>query len=94
MPDDMKFFSEAGFSDGGIIVFGVMHIIGGVLLISKQTRMYGAIIVAVCFTISTVLIFNAGNIAFAAVSTLSVLLAVFAIVTSVVKRKKSMFAGS
>jgi len=75
MPEDMKFFQDAGFSGTLIILFGVAHLTGGILLIFQKMRKLGAIIMVVTFCISTIIIFISGKIAFGFFSILPILMA-------------------
>ena len=75
MPEDMKFFQDAGFSDTLIILFGVAHLTGGILLILPKMRKLGALIMVVTFCISTIIIFISGTIAFGFFSILPILMA-------------------
>ena len=75
MPEDMKFFQDAGFSDTLIIFFGAAHLTGGILLVFPEMRKLGAIIMVVTFCILTIIIFISGKIAFGFFSILPILIA-------------------
>ncbi|NNK52521.1 MAG: hypothetical protein HKO99_13075 [Xanthomonadales bacterium] len=74
-PQEMEFLQSFGLSKILIIVFGLIQIAGGVLLAPKKTRMFGAILAASAFGVSTVLIFVRGNVAFGMFSILPIALA-------------------
>lgn len=63
-PQEMEFLQGLGLSSVLIVIFGLVQIVGGVLLAPKKTRMVGAVMVTLGFVVSTVLIFIAGNVAF------------------------------
>ena len=75
MPQEVKFFGDAGFSDTSIILFGVMHLVGGILLVLQNTRKLGAVTMVVTFGISTIIIFTSGKLAFGFFSILPILMA-------------------
>lgn len=74
LPQEIQFFGDAGFGETPVILFGVAQLAGGVLLVFQKVRELGAIIVAVTFCISTVLIFKDGKIAFGFISILPILM--------------------
>ena len=74
-PQEMEFLQGAGLSPGLIVVFGVVQILGGLLLVPRKTRMIGAVIAATVFAASTALIFMGGNLAFGLISILPIALA-------------------
>ena len=61
---EMEFLQGLGLSVFLIIVFGLVQIVGGVLIAPKKTRLAGAVLVTLGFVVSTVLIFIGGNVAF------------------------------
>jgi hypothetical protein len=63
-PQEMEFLQGMGLSSFLIMVFGLVQITGGVLIAPKTTRLPGAILVALGFAISAVLIFIGGNVVF------------------------------
>ena len=69
-PQEMEFLQGAGLSTGLIIVFGIVQILGGLLLAPGKTRMVGAVIAAAAFAVSAALIFVSGNLVFGLVSPL------------------------
>ena len=77
VPQEVEFLNNAGLNNIAIILFGVLQVIGGILLIFKKTRKIGALVTAIAFAISTILIFMTGKLAFGFVSILPILLAAF-----------------
>ena len=73
-PQEMAFLQSVGLSTAVIIVFGTVQVLGGVLLVPPRTRMFGAVLVTFAFFVSVVLIFLSGNVQFALVSLLPVIL--------------------
>ena len=73
-PQEVEFLQSFGFSRMLIMVYGVVQIIGGVLLAFLKTIKLGAIITILAFLLSSVLIFISGNLIFGLVSLLPVLL--------------------
>lgn len=74
-PQEMEFLQGAGLNPGLIVVFGVVQILGGLLLVPPKTRMVGAVIAAAAFVVSAVLIFMSGNLVFGLISLLPIALA-------------------
>lgn len=62
MQQDVEFFGKYGFSDPILVGYGLVQLIGGLLLVFKRTRFVGAVIVAITFLISLVVILMEGNI--------------------------------
>jgi hypothetical protein len=62
MQQDVDFFGKYGFSNPILIVYGLVQLIGGLLLVFTGTRFVGAAIVAITFLISLGLILMEGNI--------------------------------
>lgn len=62
MQQDVEFFGKYGFSGPILMAFGLVQIIGGVLLVFSRTRFVGAAIVAITFLISLVVLLMDGNI--------------------------------
>ena len=77
VPEEVAFLSQFGFTTALTMSYGAVQILGGLLLIIPKTRFYGAIITAIAFAMSAVLLLVAGNIAFAGVSVVPVILAGF-----------------
>lgn len=62
MQQDVEFFGKYGFSNPILVAFGLIQVIGGLLLVFTKTRFVGAVIVAITFLISLVVILIEGNI--------------------------------
>ncbi len=62
MQQDVDFFGKYGFSNPLLIVYGLVQLVGGVLLVFKRTRFVGAAIVATTFLISLAVLVMDGNI--------------------------------
>ncbi len=74
MQQDVDFFGNYGFTNPILIAFGVIQLIGGVLLAFKNTRFFGAAIVAITFCISLVVLLMEGNIPVSIVTLLAILM--------------------
>ena len=61
MPQDVVFFGQYGFSGIALVAFGLMQVIGGAMMLFFGTRLLGAIIVAITFGVSAVLLFIEGS---------------------------------
>jgi len=62
MEQDVEFFGKYGFSNLMLIAYGLLQLIGGLLLVFTKTRFVGAAIVAITFLISLALLLMDGNI--------------------------------
>jgi hypothetical protein len=62
MQQDVNFFGKYGFSNPILIAYGLVQLIGGLLLVFTITRFVGATIVAITFLISLVMLLMEGNI--------------------------------
>ena len=71
---DVEFFGRYGFSNAMLIAFGIVQLIGGVLLPLKKTRFVGAAIVAITFLISLAILIMDGNISVSIVTAIATLL--------------------
>ena len=74
-PQEVDFLKSAGLSLTLIVVFGLVQVLGGILLVSQKTRMVGAVLAASAFAVSTILIFMEGDLAFGLFSILPIALA-------------------
>jgi len=61
MPQDVEFFGAYSFGKPVLIVFGIFQVIGGTSMVVPKLRIYGAIVVAITFIVSLVLLIMAGN---------------------------------
>ncbi len=86
MQQDVEFFGRFGFSNPILMIFGGIQLIGGILLAIPKTRIIGAIVVAITFVVSAVVLFMAGKIPIALITLVCVLL--LAIVAKVGMKKK------
>ena len=68
MPQDVEFFTKFGFTKPLLIVIGAVQLVGGALLLMPRARRLGAIVVAITFLISFVLLVLAGDLPVAAVT--------------------------
>lgn len=62
MQQDVDFFGKYGFSNRILIAYGLVQLIGGVLMITERTRFVGAAIVAITFLISLTVLLMEGNL--------------------------------
>ena len=62
LPQDVDFFGKYGFSNPILIAYGLVQLVGGLLLVFAKTRFIGAAIVAITFVISLVVLVMEGNI--------------------------------
>jgi len=74
MPRDVDFFGQYGFSSSVLVVYGLVQLIGGLLLPFSKTRFVGAAIVAVTFLVSLVVLLMDGNIPVSIVTIVMILL--------------------
>ena len=58
---DVEFYSNFGFTSAMLIAFGVVQLVGGVMLLMPKTQKLGAAFIAVTFAISTALLVKAEN---------------------------------
>ena len=77
VPAEVEFLGQFGFSNALTMAFGLVQVLGGLLIFIPVTRFYGAVIAAAAFALSAVLVLASGNAAFAGVSLVPVLLAGF-----------------
>ena len=76
MPQDVEFFSRYGFTRPMLIAFGVVQLVGGILLPFRKTRLVGAAIVASTFLASLVILLMDGNLPVSIVTLIATLLLV------------------
>lgn len=75
IPEEVAFLSQFGFTNNLIFTFGAAQVLGGALMMSRRTRLYGSLVAGIAFAVSTALLVVAGNTAFAGLSLLPVILA-------------------
>ena len=74
MARDVEFFSQFGFSNMMLMLYGAVQLIGGFLLPFSKTRFVGASIVASTFIVSLVVLTMDGNMLFSIVTMAIILL--------------------
>ena len=75
-PQEMAFFQDQlGFNAEAIMAFGLLQFVAGVMLVFKKTRLVGAALLGITLLLSSIVIFMAGQISFAAVALIPVLMA-------------------
>ncbi len=74
MQQDVDFFGKYGFSDPILIAFGLVQLLGGLLLVFTKTRFVGAAIVAVTFLVSLAMLLMEGNIPISIITVVATLL--------------------
>ena len=74
MPQEVGFFGEFGFTNPVLIVFGVVQLIGSILLAIPMSRIWGSLLVAVTFLVSAVLLLMGGDSGVAVITLIFVLL--------------------
>ena len=74
-PPEIAFFQGLGLGAIVVIAFGILQLVSAVLLIFETRRYIGAILLAVTFSLSVVMILMTGQIGFALVSVIPVLMA-------------------
>lgn len=62
LQQEVDLFGRYGFSNQILVAYGVVQLLGGVLLPFSKTRFIGAAIVAITFLISLVVLLMEGNI--------------------------------
>jgi len=74
MQQDVDFFGKYGFSNPILIAYGLVQLIGGVLMVFRVTRFTGATVVAVTFLISLAVLLMEGNLPVSVVTIVATLL--------------------
>jgi len=85
MPQDVEFFGRYGFNSSMVIGFGVLQLVGGVLLVFKKTRITGSVIVFLTFLLSLVFLLLDANLPFSIAS----IFAMIALAAVVVRSKRT-----
>lgn len=75
LPQEVTFFGNVGLPEGAVLLFGLVQLAGGMLLVVRRTRPWGAAVTAATFLASAVMVFLSGNTVFGLVSILPVLMA-------------------
>ena len=76
---DVQFFGQFGFGAGHLTAFGLVQLVGGVLMIPSGVRRAGAAIVRLTFLVSAVLLAMDGKIPVAIVTLFALVLCVLII---------------
>ncbi len=92
LPMEVEFFEYARLGGNSVVVFGVVQLVGSVLLVFPRTRFWGASVVAATFLSVTVMLFAAGLATFGVVSVLPV--AMVGIIVKENARKGPQASGS
>jgi len=90
MQQDVEFFGKYGFTNTILITYGVVQLLGGILLAFPKTRIIGAILVAITFLISAIVLVMEDNIPVTIVTLVFVLLSGFIIKQSLNKVTKRL----
>jgi len=80
---EVAFFVSVGLPVKAVLLFGVVQLAGGILLVFKPTRVWGAAATGIMFLASAIMVFLSGKTVFGLVSLLPVLLASFVLKGSV-----------
>lgn len=75
MEDELVIFRTIGFSDGMTVAFGVVQLVGGLLLLAPKTTRLGAWIMVPTFVLATGVLFANGMIPFGVASLLFIAMA-------------------
>lgn len=75
VPEERSFLGQFGFTDALTIAFGIVQVLGGLLIMFAGTRFFGAILAGAAFALSFALLLVGGQLAFAALSLVPVGLA-------------------
>lgn len=73
-PEEVAFLQGFGLSINGIVAFGLLQVLAGVFITPPKTRLYGALLASFTFVVSTVFILMSGNVTFALVSMIPIVL--------------------
>lgn len=68
MPQDIDFFARYGFDSFVVMGFGVIQLIGAVLLVFRRTRVAGAVIIFLSFSFTLALLIMDKNVPFSIAS--------------------------
>jgi len=72
VPQEMEFLTLFEFTPSIILMFGVVQVLGGVLIAIPKLRLAGAILIIIVFLLSATLVFLTGNLSFGLISILPV----------------------
>ena len=85
MQQDVEFFGAFGFSHPILISYGVFQLLGGILLIFEKSRCFGALLVAITFIISAVVLVLSNKLIVALITCVAILMLGFIIKQSLNK---------
>jgi hypothetical protein len=88
MQQDVEFFGKYGFTNPILIAYGAVQLLGGILLILPKSRIIGAVLVAITFLVSAVVLAMEGNIPVTIVTLICIVLLGFIIKLSLNKAIK------
>ena len=94
MPQDVEFFGAYGFTDPILIAFGIIQLLGGLLLALPKTRIIGALCVAITFLISAVILGLSGNIIVTTITLICVALLGYIIQRSISDKELKLSANN
>ena len=61
MAQDVNFFGQFGFNNITLVAFGLVQLVGGMLMLMPKIRVIGALLVVVTFLVSAVFLALSGN---------------------------------
>ncbi len=93
MPQDLEFFGRYGFNNLMLIIFGIIQVVGGVLMVIPKIRLYGAITVITTFGISLVLLIIEGNFVVSVITLIAMALLVVVIKQNYITSRSKIDAG-
>lgn len=94
MQQDVEFFGHYGFTNPILITYGVIQLLGGILLAFPKTRVVGAFVVAITFLISLVVLVIAGNTPVAIITLVCVTLLGFIVKQSLISKNIKLGANN
>ena len=74
MPQEIEFFGGIGFNNLTLIIFGSAQVVGGLMMTLPKTRLIGAIIVAITFAVSAVVLLISENIMVAIITCITLVM--------------------
>ena len=81
-PQETTFFESLGIDLTFMLMLGLLQVAGGIFIIVPKLRKIGAIVAAIAFSISTIMISMTGQIGFGFFSLLPVILALYIAISS------------
>lgn len=76
MPAELSFFASLGMGGVVVLVFGLVQLIGGLLMLRSATRAWGGRLAATAFLASAIMLLATGQLGFGLVSLVPVAMAV------------------